>query len=67
MKCSWLASSPEAPWAVHFPDAVDELLEAEISAQAEDGGWWPAWAWGDEETWAEVATTLPDDAKKDGE
>jgi hypothetical protein len=29
-------------------------LDAEIGAQADDGGWWPAWSWGDgwfEEAW----------------
>ena len=55
MNCSWFAHSPDTPWAVSFPEAVDALLEAEISAQAEDGGWWPGWQWGEEETWSGIA------------
>jgi hypothetical protein len=48
----WLAPTPEAVLARHDPDAVNAQLNATITRQAEDGGWWPTWQWGQyEETW----------------
>jgi hypothetical protein len=34
------------------PENVYNLLKHEIGRQAEDGGWWPTWKWGQyEDVW----------------
>lgn len=50
-----LAPSPNSTLARLDPETVDESLNAVIEQQADDGGWWPSWEWGQyKETW-EVA------------
>jgi hypothetical protein len=50
---SWLAPTPDSVIAQELPDKVHELLEREITRQSADGGWWPAWEWGQyPEAWA---------------
>lgn len=48
----WLAPTPDSILARHDPDAVNAHLDAIITRQVEDGGWWPAWQWGQyEDVW----------------
>jgi hypothetical protein len=48
----WLAPTPETVLARHDPNAVNAQLDVTLTQQAEDGGWWPAWQWGqNEKTW----------------
>ena len=42
--------NPEAILAQLAPDTIAHCLDAEISQQNEDGGWWPGWHWGQYET-----------------
>ncbi|MFW9967861.1 MAG: hypothetical protein ACFFEA_11980 [Candidatus Thorarchaeota archaeon] len=47
----WLAPSPESLFFM-YPVDLYKLLRDEIQKQAEDGGWWPTWKWGQyEEVW----------------
>jgi hypothetical protein len=47
-----LAPSPKSLFYQLFPDEVNSLIKKEIENQAEDGGWWPTWEWGQyEEVW----------------
>ena len=47
-----LAESPASILSQSYPDNVDALLEIELHRQADDGGWWPTWQWGQyEEAW----------------
>lgn len=41
----WLAPHPTSP-LMRFPEIVYSLFDAEITAQKDDGGWWPTWNWG---------------------
>ncbi|MCB8968609.1 MAG: hypothetical protein H6660_17130 [Ardenticatenaceae bacterium] len=46
------AATPQSIMAQQFPALVDQLLDQEIARQGDDGGWWPAWHWGQyEDTW----------------
>ncbi len=51
----WLAPMPDAILAQHFPQKVDELINAQLGQQADDGGWWPTWQWGQYEDMWEIA------------
>ncbi|MBN2229961.1 MAG: hypothetical protein JW779_10285 [Candidatus Thorarchaeota archaeon] len=52
IKIHWLAPHPDSILTQVAPDRVRSLLEQEITKQADDGGWWPTWQWGQyEETW----------------
>lgn len=51
----WLAPTPDEVLARHDPGAVNAQLDATIARQAEDGGWWPAWQWGQYEDAWEIA------------
>ncbi len=52
IKIYWLAPHKTSLLTQVDSHAVQNLLEQEISKQAEDGGWWPTWQWGQyEETW----------------
>jgi hypothetical protein len=47
-----LAPSPNSLFYQLFPDEVNSLIKKEIENQAEDGGWWPTWEWGQyEDVW----------------
>jgi len=47
----WLAPNPESILISH-PGNVYYLLDLEIDNQADDGGWWPTWKWGQyEDVW----------------
>lgn len=47
-----LAEQPTAIFAQQYPETLNDMLTQEISRQAADGGWWPAWEWGQyEEIW----------------
>ncbi|MCB9419870.1 MAG: hypothetical protein H6667_08700 [Ardenticatenaceae bacterium] len=47
-----LASHPDSILAHLAPDAIQQALDREIDNQAEDGGWWPGWHWGQyEDVW----------------
>ena len=47
----WMISDTEDLLLSH-KQVVDRLLKHEISQQAEDGGWWPTWKWGQyEDVW----------------
>jgi len=49
---AWIAPSPDSILAQMQPEAVRDLLDGEIQRQAEDGGWWPNWTWGQyEDAW----------------
>ena len=46
------APTPAALMAQAAPDVVQQALDQEIDNQAEDGGWWPGWHWGQyEDVW----------------
>lgn len=46
------APTPQSILAQQFPTLVDQLLDQEIARQGDDGGWWPAWHWGQyEDVW----------------
>ncbi|MFW9799833.1 MAG: hypothetical protein ACFFD9_05320 [Candidatus Thorarchaeota archaeon] len=48
----WLSPSIDSILARTHPDNVYHLLDLEIQKQAEDGGWWPTWKWGQfEDVW----------------
>lgn len=48
----WLANRPTAVLAQQYPEVVKQLLNEEIAKQADDGGWWPTWHWGQyEDVW----------------
>jgi hypothetical protein len=60
-----LVDAPDSPFYPLLADAVAANLDFEIAHQAEDGGWHPAWSWGDahpevwpqaEREWAGVLT-----------
>ncbi len=52
IKIYWLAPHPESLLTQVAPAVVNEYLKHEITLQAEDGGWWPTWTWGQyEEAW----------------
>lgn len=42
-----VAPHPEAALAPLLRDAIDVELDHLVAAQADDGGWWPVWSWGD--------------------
>ena len=47
----WFVENTDSLMLSH-PDLVYSLLEKEIERQAEDGGWWPTWKWGQyEDIW----------------
>jgi len=47
----WIAPTPESLLMVR-PGDVYELLGEEVRKQADDGGWWPTWKWGQyEDVW----------------
>jgi hypothetical protein len=47
----WLAPSTDSLFLM-YPDNLYHLLREEIKNQAEDGGWWPTWKWGQyEDVW----------------
>ena len=47
-----LAPTPDAILAQFAPDVIQQALDDEIDSQAEDGGWWPGWHWGQyEDVW----------------
>ena len=50
-----LAPSPKSLFYKLFPDEVDSLIKKEIESQADDGGWWPTWEWGQYEDVWEIA------------
>ncbi|MFW9863282.1 MAG: hypothetical protein ACFFET_13415 [Candidatus Thorarchaeota archaeon] len=51
IRISWLAPSTDSLFLMN-PDNLYKLLAEEIHRQAEDGGWWPAWKWGQfEDVW----------------
>jgi hypothetical protein len=41
----WLAPSTDSLFLM-YPDNLYQLLREEIQRQADDGGWWPTWKWG---------------------
>lgn len=48
----WLAPYRNSLLTFVAPDTVYHHLELEITEQAEDGGWWPSWKWGQyEDVW----------------
>jgi hypothetical protein len=48
----WLAPTPDSILARREPDTVSAQLDAVIARQADDGGWWPDWQWGQyEDAW----------------
>jgi hypothetical protein len=48
----WLAQTPESILTQLFPENVNQLIDLEIQRQADDGGWWPTWKWGQfEDVW----------------
>lgn len=50
-----LAPTPQAPFARALPQETRALLEAEIARQSLDGGWYPAWEWGQyPEAWSQA-------------
>ncbi len=51
----WLAPTPGAILARRDPGTVSAQLDAAIEEQAEDGGWWPGWQWGQYEDSWEIA------------
>lgn len=52
IQISWLAPTPESILNQIAPDVVHHYLDLTITEQADDGGWWPAWKWGQyPETW----------------
>ena len=52
IKIYWLAPNKKSLLSQVDSDFVYTLLEQEIPKQAEDGGWWPTWQWGQyEEVW----------------
>jgi hypothetical protein len=47
-----LAHSPNTVLAQLAPDIIQQALDDEITNQADDGGWWPGWHWGQyEDVW----------------
>lgn len=47
-----VAASPDSFFTQTLPQETAVLLKNSISMQAEDGGWWPKWRWGQyEEIW----------------
>lgn len=47
-----LAPTPDAILAQVAPDVIQQALDDEIDNQADDGGWWPGWHWGQyEDVW----------------
>lgn len=47
-----LVEQPTAVFAQQYRETLTALLTQEINRQAEDGGWWPGWQWGQyEEIW----------------
>ncbi|MFW9943567.1 MAG: hypothetical protein ACFFB7_01065 [Candidatus Sifarchaeia archaeon] len=47
----WIAPTPESILMIR-PGNAYELLEEEVRRQADDGGWWPTWKWGQyEDVW----------------
>lgn len=50
-----LAPSPQAPFARALPAETRKMLEGEIASQDLDGGWYPAWEWGQyPEAWSQA-------------
>lgn len=48
----WLAPNQNSLLTLVAPDTVNHHLELEVAEQAEDGGWWPSWKWGQyEDVW----------------
>lgn len=51
IRVSWIARTQDSILMIR-PGNVYWLLEQEIGRQADDGGWWPAWKWGQyEDVW----------------
>ena len=47
----WIAPRPGS-FLLIFPSHIQTLHDYEINRQAEDGGWWPTWNWGQyEDVW----------------
>ncbi|MFW9977703.1 MAG: hypothetical protein ACFFEJ_06455 [Candidatus Thorarchaeota archaeon] len=52
IKIYWLAPHHDSLLIQVAPDIVRSYLEQEIEKQADDGGWWPTWHWGQyEDMW----------------
>ena len=52
LSITMILGSPEAILAQVYPHEVKKLVTAETENQADDGGWWPTWSWGQyEEVW----------------
>ncbi len=50
----WLATNTDSLVLSH-PEVVYRLLKLEIEKQADDGGWWPTWKWGQYEDFWPIA------------
>lgn len=52
IKIYWLAPRKDSLLTMTSEETVHALIEQEISKQADDGGWWPTWQWGQyEDVW----------------
>jgi len=51
IRISWFVENTDS-LMMSYPDLIYSLLKKEIERQAEDGGWWPTWKWGQyEDIW----------------
>lgn len=46
LKPLWAVPDPQCPGAIELADVLEQALDYEIQAQAEDGAWDPFWHWG---------------------
>ncbi len=52
IRITWIAPTKNSILATQYPEVFESLLEEEIGRQADNGGWWPTWQWGQyEEEW----------------